>query len=110
MKVVLDTNVVLSAIFWSGTPGKILELWSRGRFQLLLSLKVFEEYREINTRLSKKYALPSGADVLNEIFMGAHFVEPENIQTPHCDDPDDIMFLKQAELTIWSQAITICSR
>ncbi len=96
MKVVLDSNVVISAIFWSGIPGKILEHWMQGRFQLLLSLEVFDEYQEIVERLAKKYALSSGSHVLNQIFMGAQLVDATDIQTPHCDDPDDVMFLRLA--------------
>lgn len=28
MKVVLDTNVVISGIFWTGSPHKIIKMWS----------------------------------------------------------------------------------
>jgi predicted nucleic acid-binding protein len=28
MRVVLDTNVLMSGIFWSGPPARILEAWS----------------------------------------------------------------------------------
>ena len=96
MRVVLDSNVVMSAIFWSGIPGRILEHWMKGRFQLLLSLEVFDEYQEIEERLSKKYDMSSGSRVLNQIFMGAHLVDAADVQTPPCDDPDDVMFLRLA--------------
>ena len=34
MRVVLDTNVLISAIFFAGLPGRILAAWSEGRFEL----------------------------------------------------------------------------
>jgi predicted nucleic acid-binding protein len=29
MKIVIDTNVILSGIFWKGPPEKILRLWDK---------------------------------------------------------------------------------
>lgn len=34
MKVVLDTNVLVSGIFFSGPPAVILRAWSQGKFRL----------------------------------------------------------------------------
>ena len=96
MRVVLDTNVVMSGIFWSGSTEKILQLWSQGRFKLIISLAVFDEYKEIIKRLSRKYELRSADSILNDIFIGADLVEPGAELVPACDDPDDMMFLELA--------------
>ena len=96
MKVVLDTNVVMSGIFWSGSTEKILKLWSQGKFKLVLSLSVFDEYKEIVQRLSKKYELKSAESILHDIFMGSDLVEPGEELVPDCEDIDDIMFLELA--------------
>ncbi len=37
MKIVLDTNVLVSGIFFSGAPSKILEAWDEGAFELVIS-------------------------------------------------------------------------
>lgn len=37
MKIVLDTNVLASGVFWGGTPQKILSLWAKGEFRVLAS-------------------------------------------------------------------------
>jgi predicted nucleic acid-binding protein len=34
VKVVVDTNVLVSGIFWGGIPYKILEKWINNRFDL----------------------------------------------------------------------------
>jgi predicted nucleic acid-binding protein len=41
MKVVLDTNVLISGIYIGGLPGKILEAWGARQFQLSCLLKFF---------------------------------------------------------------------
>ena len=35
MKIVLDTNVLISGIYFGGLPGKILEAWGGGDSDLL---------------------------------------------------------------------------
>ena len=49
MRVVLDTNVLISAIFFSGTPSRILSAWIADRFDLVVSTEILEEYREVLT-------------------------------------------------------------
>lgn len=40
MRIVLDTNVFVSAVFFGGVPGRILEAWRDGRFHLVLSAEI----------------------------------------------------------------------
>lgn len=37
MKIVLDTNVPVSGIFFSGPPAAMLQAWRRGRIRLVVS-------------------------------------------------------------------------
>lgn len=52
MKIVIDTNVLLSGIFWKGPPEKIVRLWDKGRFELLISAPVFAEYQEVELAIA----------------------------------------------------------
>lgn len=101
MRVVLDTNVVVSGILWSGVPREILRLWNTGRFEILASSNIFAEYQEVLARLSARYKIEAAGDILDAMLIGAQFLEPIHIRTPFCEDPDDIMFL---ELAIAGQA------
>jgi len=47
-KVVLDTNVLISGIYFRGLPGKILEAWGTRHFQLLASTEILQEYMSQN--------------------------------------------------------------
>jgi putative PIN family toxin of toxin-antitoxin system len=53
VRIVLDTNVLVSGIFWSGTPSKILDLWVHDKFQLLTTQLILEEYNNTLNRISK---------------------------------------------------------
>ena len=44
MKVVLDTNVFVSGVFFGGTPGRVLEAWRDGKAEVVLSREIVEEY------------------------------------------------------------------
>lgn len=39
MKIVLDTNVFVSDIFYSGPPYQLLKLWQENKIQLVISLR-----------------------------------------------------------------------
>lgn len=43
MKVVIDTNVIVSGIFFGGIPGEILKSLRRGFFKSVLSHEIYEE-------------------------------------------------------------------
>ncbi len=52
MRIVLDTNVFVSAVFFGGVPGRILEAWRDGRLQLVLSAAILDEYQRVGQALS----------------------------------------------------------
>lgn len=53
MKVIVDTNVLISGIFWGGIPFKILKLWQEDKFSILASESILKEYLEVINRLDK---------------------------------------------------------
>ena len=106
MKVVVDTNVLMSGIFWGGVPGKILDLWSERRFSLVISESIFNEYKRVAGILESKYQFKSANKILDIIAIGSAFVDPKGVKHPHCDDPDDDQFLAAA---VYSHAKYIVS-
>ena len=60
MRIVLDTNVVLSALLWRGTPHRLLAvIGQRSSLQLYSSTALLEELADVLTRPSatKRLAL-----------------------------------------------------
>ncbi|MEK6874382.1 MAG: putative toxin-antitoxin system toxin component, PIN family [Nanoarchaeota archaeon] len=47
MRVVLDTNVLISDTFWTGNSFKILRLVDKGKLKLILSKEILEEYDHV---------------------------------------------------------------
>ena len=43
VRVVLDTNVLLSGIFFGGLPGRLLDAWQSGQLALVLSPAILTE-------------------------------------------------------------------
>lgn len=94
MRVVLDTNVVLSGLFFGGVPARVLEAWRDGRFTLVLSAPILAEYREAGAEFEATYG---GSDF--EAFAALLLVRAEMVDAPEflpqqvCSDPDDDKFL-----------------
>lgn len=105
MKVVIDTNVFVSAVFWSGHPLTIIEAWIDGKFQLMLTEEIYDEYSRVLKILAKKISKDID-DVLNIIKMKAVWNTSINLETQICGDPDDDKFIACA---ISSQSKVIIS-
>jgi len=52
MKVILDTNVLISAIFWGGRPIKILESILDQNVSLYASTEIMKEYFRIIEKIA----------------------------------------------------------
>lgn len=56
-KVVLDTNILISAIIFGGKPRKVLEATIKGQIQLVLSDEIIKEMRGVLE--GKKFQYPT---------------------------------------------------
>ena len=43
MKIVLDTNVFISGVFFTGPPYHILEAWRDGNVEIIISEEILDE-------------------------------------------------------------------
>ena len=66
MKVVLDTNIFISGIHWTGSSGKIIDAWLDDRFDLISSEEILQELAK--TLLNFKKSL-SQEDILHWISL-----------------------------------------
>jgi putative PIN family toxin of toxin-antitoxin system len=49
VKVVVDTNVLVSALLFGGKPGKLIPLWQSGTIRPLASKEIMDEYLRVFT-------------------------------------------------------------
>lgn len=79
LRVVLDTNVLLSGIAYpASVPGKIVAAWRHGSVDVLLSTYILDELRRVLPRLPHRHGLkPAEIDDLVDILsIQAELVEP----------------------------------
>lgn len=93
MTVVLDTNVVISGIFWSGPPGKILKAWHDGKFKLAVSLEIIEEYRRVGDELGRKFPHVNVSGIIDLLAFNSDIYGIDPQSAAICRDPDDDKFL-----------------
>jgi uncharacterized protein len=93
LRVILDTNVLISGIFFSGPPYQILKAWRTRTIQLVISSDIFEEYRRVAGLLKKQYKKIDIDSILNLVAINSDFINAIKLPEPICDDPDDDKFL-----------------
>jgi len=96
IKAILDTNVIISGIFWKGAPFEILKAWHEHRFRLAITLPILNEYRRVLDEMTKKHPLPVLSSILEVIELYSEMVEPVSLAGTVCSDPDDDKFLEAA--------------
>ena len=92
MKIVLDTNVLVSGIFFAGPPAEILAACEAGRATLVLTPEVVEEYRRVTGELLAHYADADAETVLDRLVLGSEIYVSVVLLKPVCSDPDDDKF------------------
>jgi putative PIN family toxin of toxin-antitoxin system len=94
MRLVLDTNVVLSGLLWRGTPYRLLEtIRQKSGIRLYSSPALLDELADVLTRpfASKHLALlaRTAQDVLADYSDVVEIVEPSEVPRVVFADPDD---------------------
>ncbi|MDH3207716.1 MAG: putative toxin-antitoxin system toxin component, PIN family [Gemmatimonadota bacterium] len=93
MRVVLDTNVLVSGIFFAGVPGQVLEAWAEERFELVLSPAIFDEYLKTCERLAASRPGLEYHGVLTTIVGHGTLVADSEFTETITADPDDDKFM-----------------
>jgi len=89
MKVVVDTNVIVSALINSnGTPGKILPLILNGKLELLYDNRIIFEYKEVLARKEFGFNIEIINDLMDFFKHEGEFVNAEHINLKFHDESD----------------------
>ena len=92
MKVVIDTNVLVSGFFFTGAPSRILKAWKAGQLEPVMTAEIFDEYREVLIRLSGEYPSIEVGALIDLIAVEIPIVKPRKLRRKVCDDVDDDKF------------------
>ncbi len=92
MKIVLDTNVFISGVFFNGPPYQILKAWRNQEFQIVISLEILDEYHRVGEELSAQFPEVDLDPILELFTTKAELIEAALLDEAVCDDPDDDKF------------------
>ena len=93
MRVILDTNVVISGVYFTGPPYHILKAWRDGTVHVVVSPEIIEEYQRVGSVLAKQFPGVDIDPILTLFAAEAELIVVPPLPEPVCDDPDDDKFL-----------------
>lgn len=100
-RLVLDTNVVASAMLWGGAPLALLQAARSKRVQLYVSLPLLEELTDILARAKFARKVAASGLTIDQLVDGyaalTRMVRPAPVAPTIHDDPDDDLVLATAK-------------
>jgi uncharacterized protein len=99
VRVILDSNVVMSGVFFGGVPGQILTAWRSGRVKLVLSPAILAEYRRVGMILAAQYSEVDFEPFATLLATNSEIVDAPELGIQVSKDPDDDKFLACALAT-----------
>ena len=98
IRIVIDTNVVVSALLFGGTPGKLIPLWQSGEIQPLASREILDEYLKVLAYPKFELSEEEINFILyHEILRYFEAVRTKRGPVIIRDDPSDDKFIRCAE-------------
>jgi len=93
MRLVLDTNIVVSGLLWNGAPAQLIDLARIDEIELFSSRVLLAELTRILRRAKFGRAITASGMTLDELVLGyselAALVMPADIPPTILRDPDD---------------------
>ncbi len=91
IRVVIDTNVLISAIFWTGKPKQLLNKARKGEVIFLTSTALIEELKEVLTAKDKPFKLNEKEvqRIIEHIAEIAEIIVPKNTISICKDEKDN---------------------
>jgi len=95
LRVVLDTNVLVSGLAYPGSlPGRIVTAWRQGGLDVVLSRYILDEMVRVLPRLSRvRLSAAEIRDLADSFMFLADVVEPAGEQDKDLRDPADQLVL-----------------
>ncbi len=98
MRVVLDTNVVVSGAFFGVAPRALLDAALDGRFHVVMTPQILDEYLRVCDRLSDSYPRADFRPLVTHLAAEGSLVPDTEGSERITADPDDDKFMRCAWL------------
>ncbi|TBR25402.1 MAG: putative toxin-antitoxin system toxin component, PIN family [Candidatus Nitrosotenuis sp.] len=96
LRIVLDTNVMVSAIIHNGKPRKLFQIGISGRYQILMSKEILNEISEVLQRPRFKITNEDTVRIVSAIVQSSEIVPIKSQFQVIVDDPDDNIIINTA--------------
>ena len=96
MKIILDTNVFISGIFFTGPPSQILKAWENHSYQIVISRYILAEYQRVAESLSSKFPSIDIIPIIELFTVHCELIDTHGVNISLCEDPDDDKFIECA--------------
>lgn len=98
IRAVLDTNVLVSALLFTGPPSQLVPAWQSGRLRPVLSAEILEEYLRVLAYPKFKLTTPEIRGLIEEDLLPfVDTVRTTPVTVPSLRDPDDLKFIACAK-------------
>jgi len=92
-KVVIDTNVFISAFGWDGKPEAVLSLMEQRKVVNCITNDIYSELQRVVAYPKLKFSPTLQVNILEFVFSWSLFVNPKETVAVIAADPDDDKFL-----------------
>ena len=93
MIIVIDTNVLISGIFFSGAPHQVLRAWLDENIQVAISREILSEYQRVANIIASDHPGIDITKMLDFLIQKATLFDAPALLEQVCADPDDDKFL-----------------
>lgn len=105
MKIVVDTNVVISGVFFGGNPRQIVEAIVNGNINAYATTEIVDEYMGIIESMIERKQGRLNQSILSPFFSSLKMIESKTV-VEVSRDPDDDKFI---ECAVDAEALYIVS-
>ena len=96
MRIVIDTNVLITGVFFGGFPRKILSAAASQKITACATTEIISEYEEIVQEMIDRKQGHINRAILSPLIKAIEIIEPVT-HVEICRDPDDNKFLECAK-------------
>lgn len=96
IRIVLDTNILISGLLYSGKPKRLLDLALDGRFESVSSMQMVDEFRNVITRPEFMFDGNLQEIMINFVIRFSSIVLVKSTFNVVIKDPSDDIILRTA--------------
>ncbi len=96
MRIVLDTNILVSGLLYSGKPRRLIDLAMHGKIEIVSSVEMIEELRDVLSREKFGLEKEEQAKMVDFVVRLSHITILKSKFKVIKDDPDDDVVINTA--------------